>query len=208
MLEIHRAFRAGFAESPNLVRGVRNGDSRHAEVVATQLNLLSAALHAHHGSEDEGLWPRLEARAPACLLHVERMKAQHAEMVMWLEQLDAALPAWRVSGTAREAEPILAALDGVNTALAEHLGDEEKNIVPVMEQVITEAEVKWYAKEGQKSTPKGQMWNMLGMIMAAQPDGGAEFMRRDLPAPVRVLWRLVGQRQYAKTRAELAGHAA
>ena len=41
MADIHRWYRAGFAEAPNLVRGVAPGDLAHAELVATHLNLLS-----------------------------------------------------------------------------------------------------------------------------------------------------------------------
>jgi hypothetical protein len=203
MAVIHRAFKAGFGEGPALVSGVRVGDTAHAEVVVTQLNLLSVGLHAHHEGEDQRLWGTLVERAPGCAAHVERMKEQHAEMVLQLAALDAALPAWRTH--AEDASAVLAALDGVNAALTEHLPDEEENIVPVIEMTITEEEVAWFSKHGEKATPKGQMWNMLGTIMTAQPDGGAEFLRTDLPAPARWAWRWIGKPRYEKNRAALEG---
>ena len=85
-----------------------------------------------------------------------------------------------------------------------HLPDEETNIVPVMETTLTQAEVDWFGDHGRKSTPKGQTWNMLGDIMAAQPDEGAEFLH-ELPPPVRVLWRWVGKGKYDRSRAVLGG---
>lgn len=203
MAEIHRLFRAGFGEGPALVRGVTEGDVGHAGKVAGQLDLLSVGLHAHHEGEDERLWDTLEQRAPSCTPHVERMKAQHAEMLVQLGRLDAAVPAWRGSPSRATAAPVLAALDGVNAALLVHLPDEEANIVPVMETTLTEKEVDWFGEHGRKATPKGQMWNQLGAILASQPDGGGEWMHKHLPAPVRVLWRWVGKPRYEKHRSAL-----
>ena len=207
MVEIHRLFRRGFGEAPELIRRVRAGDTAHAAVVSTQLETLSLGLHAHHEGEDERLWPALDERAPSCAAHVERMKAQHAELLVHLSAMDRALPAWRASASAADAAPVLAALDGVNAAIAVHLPDEETNIVPVMEHTITEAEVEWFSEHGRRAIPRGQMWQQLGEILAAQPDGGAEWQHEHLPAPFRLVWRMVGKRSYEQNRAELVGDA-
>ncbi|HYI50906.1 MAG TPA: hemerythrin domain-containing protein [Microbacterium sp.] len=205
MIDIHRMFRRSFGEGPRLVRGVAAGDTAHAETVATQLTTTSLGLHAHHEGEDERLWSALEERAPACSVHVERMKEQHAVTLVHLTELDAALPAWRASASPLDAVPVLAALDGINAALEVHLPDEEVNIVPVMETTITQKEVDWYSEHGRHSVPKGQTWNQLGEILASQPDGGDAWMRTHLPAPVRLLWRWVGKPKYAKHRVALEG---
>jgi hypothetical protein len=205
MADIHRMFKVGFAEGPRLVRGVADGDVAHAEVVATQLNMLSAGLHAHHEGEDQRLWAPLIERAPSCAAHVERMKAHHAELLVHLTAMDSALPAWRSAPSASTADALLSYLDGVNAALDIHLPDEEANIVPVMETVITQGEAEWFGEHGRKATPKGQAWNMLGAIISSQPDGGGEWLRKSLPPPVRLIWRLIGAPKYAKTRAALEG---
>jgi hemerythrin-like domain-containing protein len=205
MIEIHRLFRRGFGEAPDLVRRVREGDTAHAAVVATQLETMSLGLHSHHEGEDERLWPVLDERAPSCSTHVERMRAQHAELLVHLTAMDESLPAWRTSAAGTDAEPVLAALDGVNAAIAVHRPDEETNIVPVMEHTITEPEVQWFAEHGRKAIPKGQTWQQLGEILAAQPDGGDEWLHTHMPAPGRLAWRLIGRRRYAKHRAALEG---
>lgn len=46
---------------------------------------------------------------------------------------------------------------------------------------------------------------MLGAILRGQPDGGDAWLRKNLPGPVRLAWRLVGAPKYAKTRAALEG---
>lgn len=205
MAEIHRLFKAGYAEAPRLVSGVKPGDAAHADAVSTQLNLLSVSLHAHHEGEDQRLWAPLAERAPACAAHVERMKEHHAALLVHLTALDAAVPAWQQSAGRSGTDAVLSAIDGINAALAEHLPDEEANIVPVMETVLSEDEVEWFSVHGRKATPKGQTWNMLGSILAAQPDGGAAWQRRNLPGPVRLLWRWVGKPKYERNRAVLEG---
>ncbi|GAA1174773.1 hypothetical protein GCM10009584_15100 [Ornithinimicrobium humiphilum] len=205
MIEIHRMFRAGFGEGPALVAGVADGDAAHADTVGDHLAMLSTSLHAHHEFEDSRLWDTLDARAPACALHVGRMKEQHARMLVHLEELDAALPAWRAGGRASDAAAVTTALEGIDAALAEHLPDEEEHIVPVMERVLTQDEIDEGSRHGRAATPRGKTWAQLGAILAAQPDGGAQWQRKHLPAPVRLLWRLVGRSRYEAGRAALVG---
>ena len=203
MAEIHRMFRAGFGEAPSLVQAVANNDAAQADVVGDYLEMLSVGLHGHHEGEDTMLWGPLETRAPSCVVHVERMKAQHAEMLVHLNELDASLPAWRENGRAADAGPVTGALAGINRALAVHLPDEEATIVPVMETVLTPKDIDALSEHGRKSTPKGKMFIQLGTILAAQPDGGVAWQREHLPAPVRLIWRLVGRPRYEKYRAAL-----
>lgn len=203
MAEIHRMFRAGFGEGAALIGGVREGNADHADRVGEHLARLSTGLHGHHESEDELLWDRLEERAPACAVHVGRMKQQHADMLVHLTALDRALPGWRASGRAADAASVTTALAGINSALAVHLPDEETTVVPVMEQVLVQDEIETLAEHGRKSGPKGAMFTTLGMILAAQPDGGEEWQRKHLPAPVRLLWRTVGTRRYERYRSSL-----
>lgn len=203
MAEIHRMFRAGFGEGGDLVAGVADGDTGHADVVGGHLAALSSTLHAHHEFEDGKFWPALTDRAPGCALHVERMRQQHATMLVHLEALERALPAWRASASPTDALPILDALTGINAALAEHLPDEEDNVVPVMESVLTQAEVDAASEHGRRATPRGYTFPQLGAILAAQPDGGDQWQRKHLPAPVRLVWRVFGRRRYLAHREAL-----
>ena len=205
MLEIHRALRRSFAEATELVDGVADRDARHATAVATQLSLISTALHAHHQGEDSRLWDMVSDRAPACVLHVDRMKRQHAAMAAHLQDLDRALPAWRATAAKEAAEPIRSALRGVSAALAEHFPDEEATIVPAMEHLLTQSEENWFGKHGRAATPKGQLWNMIGAILAAQPDGGAAWLKKNMPGPAALVWRWIGAPRYARFRAALEG---
>ncbi|MDR6972998.1 hemerythrin domain-containing protein [Leifsonia shinshuensis] len=205
MIDIHRLFRHSFDEAPSLVQGVRDGDTAHADAVAGHLGLISSSLHSHHEGEDAKLWPALDERAPSCAVHIERMREQHAAMLVQLNALDAAVPAWRAAPSAATAAPVLTALDGIQAALTVHLPDEEGTVVPLMEHVLTKDEVEWFAKHGRSSTPKGQTWNMLGGILDAQPDGGDAWLKKNMPGPVALVWRWRGKPSYARYRATLEG---
>ena len=204
MAEIHRMFRAGFGEARSLIDGVGEGNTAHAEVVADHLAMLSTGLHAHHEGEDTMLWDALEQRAPGCAAR----RAHEGAARGAARAPDGAR--LRPAGVARERQGrgcrrARFALDGVNAALADHLRDEEHNIVPVMETVLTQTEVDAMGEHGRKATPKGSAFFQLGAILAAQPDGGAEWQRKHLPPPVRLIWRWVGKSKYEANRAELVG---
>lgn len=205
MFDIHRMLQRSFDEASGLVENVTEGDTTHASDVATQLHLISTALHAHHEGEDSRLWDLIDTRAPSCALHVDRMRKQHAEMLVHLEDLDLAVPAWRDSASTTAAQSVREALRGVSVALAEHFPDEEKNIVPVIEHVVTPSEEHWFSKHGRAATPKGQSWNMLGAILAAQPDGGKRWLKKHMPGPAGLVWRWIGAPRYARFRAAIEG---
>ncbi|WP_433380136.1 hemerythrin domain-containing protein [Actinoplanes sp. CA-142083] len=207
MFEIHRMLLRSFEEAVGLVDGVAEGDLRHARVVAAQLHLISNALHAHHEGEDSRLWDMIDRRAPACALHVERMKIQHAQMLIHLDALDRAAPTWRDSAERSDAAPVRDALEKVSAALRAHFPDEEANIVPAIEHVVTQPEVNWFSKHGRQATPKGQGWNMLGAILAAQPDGGTRWLKKHMPGPAGLIWRFIGAPRYARFRAALEGRS-
>jgi hemerythrin-like domain-containing protein len=205
MIEIHRMLRHSFSEASGLVAAVDAGDVAHADAVAAQLRLISGALHAHHEGEDARLWDAIDERAPSCAAHVARMKAQHAAMLVHLEALDRALPAWTASAAPADAAPVREALGNVSASLAQHFPEEEAEIVPVIEHVVTPDEVAWFERHGRAATPKGQAWNMLGAILVAQPDGGRAWLKAHMPGPARLVWRWVGAPRYARFRAAVEG---
>ena len=112
----------------------------------------------------------------------------------------------RFRSSAADAAPARAALYGVNAAITAHLPDEETKIVPVMEHTITEAEVEWFSLVRPQGDPQGlRCGSSWGEILAAQPDGGDEWLHKHMPAPGRLAWRWIGRRKYAAHRVALEG---
>jgi len=206
MLTIHALFRRAFTDAPVLVRGVADGDTGRMLPVADHVREVAAALHHHHEGEDLLLWDTLEQRAPACALHVGLMRSQHAATAAQLERLDGLMDAWEESAGSTERDAVAALLDEVRDTLLQHLGQEETQILPTASTVMSQREWSLLHEHGMASVPKDRLFLQLGWILEVVPaDERAGWLRTNLPAPARVLWRLVGRRQFAAHRARVYG---
>lgn len=64
MAIIHRTFREAYAESARLVRAAPVPSRERVSFLADHIDFGIAALHIHHESEDELLYPKLIERVP------------------------------------------------------------------------------------------------------------------------------------------------
>lgn len=208
LLLIHRYFRSMFVDAQFLVENATLGDPGRASVLADHISENATYLHTHHHGEDEFLWDKLEQRTPSCTVHVEQMKVQHAEVAALLDAIEAALPAWRATGAAGDRALVSDALASMNSAFGAHLDLEEKEIIPVAEVSVSQAEWDQLARHGQAATPGPRRFIQLGFILGSLTDEQRAIFMKVIPAPVRVLYRLVGKRQFEKQRALVYGTAA
>jgi hypothetical protein len=198
MVLIHKVFRQGFRDAPGLVRGVADGDRKRVEIVAPHVLKLAASLHSHHHGEDLLLWDTLEQRAPACALHVGQMRAQHAAVGALLDQVEAAIPVWVATAGADDRDKVATLMDQILATLEEHLGNEERLILPVAATSFTQAEWDKLGEHGRASIPKNEQFIQLGFIVdVLGPEEGQRFIREFLPGPLRLLWATIGKRQFA-----------
>lgn len=201
---IHRIFRWGYRELPRAVREVPAGDVRRAETVAQAVDRIDQGLHVHHEGEDELLWDRLERREPGCSMHVDVMKAQHAQVAELLALVDPIVAEWRTTADPATAERLAAALDDVGSTLGVHLGREEADMVPVAARVLSQAEWEEIGEHGRRALPKDAMPVQLGLMIDAVPTAERdEWVRSNLPAPIRLLWVLLMRRKYTAWQREL-----
>ena len=209
MFVIHGLIRSLYRDAPGLAAGVADGDTVRSEIVGAHLDEISVALHHHHRTENALLWDQLEAAAPTCTPHVERMRLQHERLGQAVDQLQAALPAWRASGSTQDAAAVSAGIDAVIAGLNLHLGDEETNILPVAAAAMTQAAWDKIGEAGRAAVPRDRLFIQLGFILASLPDDQREKWKKEfLPAPARAMYALFGRRQYEKHRALVYGTAA
>jgi hypothetical protein len=202
MLMVHTILRAMLADALRLVRGVADGDRPRAELIGAHVLEVGAGLHSHHEGEDLLLWDRLKQRAPSCAVHVAQMREQHAEVAALLAVVDAAVPVWVASASAADRDAVAAGIVDVTTTLERHLGAEETDILPVVATTFSPKEWGELGAHGRASTPKGRMWFQLGEMLAnAGPY--RDLLWGELPPPVKVLYRTVGERSHRRERAEL-----
>ncbi len=204
MVLVHRVFRREFRLLPLMVRAVPDGDSAVAGPVAAHAREMLDALHHHHENEDELLWPRLLQRTPVDAELVQQMAAQHAVIGQILVRVEAALPAWPRTAGARDGAALAEDLTELSARLGEHLDEEETRVLPIVGRTITPAEWDELAQRGFAAMPKRRALVFLGHILAsASPEERTPFLRRRVPPPVRLAYRLIGHRAFTRETAVL-----
>lgn len=127
--------------------------------IAAHLRWMMRFLHAHHGSEDAGLYPVVRARAgdePEALHLLDRMAADHAAVEPAADALDEAAAAMAVDPSDAATQAVLDALGRLTTVLLPHLRLEEDAAMPLASRVVTAAEWQAIEKE-QNLDPKSMV---------------------------------------------------
>jgi hypothetical protein len=167
---------AGTAHAPGVLAGWEN---------------FKAQLLLHHSVEDTHLWPRVRRAAagqPPGLALLDEMAAEHAQIDPLLAAVDDAL-----AGSAGNLPPHVA---GLASALEWHLKHEEDAALPLIQSVCTPAD--WRAFAGQmrrRQGVKGAAIYVPWILDGAAPGGQQRFLAA-LPAPVRVISRLLWEPRY------------
>lgn len=211
LILVHRIFRWLYRELPQLIREVEPGDTARAAVVGRYAHLDFFALHMHHETEDVALWDKLTSRDPGCALHVDQMRAQHAEVAAHLARIEPQLPPWVASADPGLGEAFARDIDTLRDTLVKHLSQEEYEIMPVASAVLSQQEWDWMEEHTRATLAKKRrelgsdiMALQAGLLIASVPeDERQEWMRANIPAPIRVLYALLLKRQYDRAMRDL-----
>ena len=199
MPTVHTFFRRELRLAGAAVRRVRVGDVHRARLVADHLEYVGRALHHHHTSEDELVWPLLLARVPSELAPiVELMQSQHERVDTLLREADAAAAAWRASAGRAEREHLAEVHDTLSATLAEHLDAEEQRLLPIAARCLSQAEWDAVGRRARAGTRRGEQLLTFGMF---QHDGDPLIVTRLLagaPAPVRRVFPALARRAFRR----------
>ncbi|GAA1816522.1 hemerythrin domain-containing protein [Agromyces neolithicus] len=211
LIQVHRIFRWLYSELPGLIRAVDDGDVGRASLVADYAHMDFWALHLHHETEDLVLWDRLVQRSPGCVAHVDQMKAQHAQVAAELAVVEPLLEPWRARADVATRDRLAVAVEHLRDTLFGHLAPEEEHIVPVAGSVLTQQEwdemsehANGAIQAARKELPRDVMAVQLGLMLATLPAAERpEWMKANLPGPVRLLYSLLLKRRYENAMSEL-----
>lgn len=205
MVIVHRMFRRECALLRQLVAAVADGDVARARTVSGHAREVLDMLHHHHVGEDELLWPRLSARTRFNTDLLARMDSQHQGLAVLLEHAAPAFAEWQDTPTAHTNTPLTALLEQISTGLKEHFDEEEAEILPIVERVITAAEYQEVGRRGLVSIPLTRRLIVLGYLLeGTTPQERNDFLAA-IPAPVRLAYRLIGARQHRNETTRLRG---
>lgn len=142
-------------------------------------------------------WPLL-ARVELEADLVRRMAAQHDEIDQGLSAIRDLLPQWRRTAQTGPRDSLAELLDESRTALLRHLDDEERHVLDLIAEHLTRGRVG----RG-RTTRHGRGRTQQAPVGAGRDPGGRDAAERHyflgkVPVVARLLWALVGKRQYAR----------
>ena len=203
---IHTLFRRELRLAGGLLRGVADGDTARAAVVADHLDLVGEVLHHHHTAEDDLLWPLLLERVPddlAPIVHL--MESQHARVETLLAEIGPLMSTWRGTAAASERDRMAGLYDDLYVALAEHLDAEEQRLLPIAARNVSQEEWERMGEAARAGTPKGKGLVVFGMIAYDGGPEGVALMMHGAPPPVRWLVPRLGARAYRRHATKVHG---
>ena len=193
MLAMHNALRRELEYIAKITARV-DDDPRRILANAAGWEMFKKALHIHHSSEDDALWPVMRqalAGRPDDLALVDAMDAEHATIDPLIEAIDAAL-ADSESGPVR----VGAVTDELASSLSAHLRHEEDEALPLVEATVTLEQWQHFGAvhgaRGAPDAPRLTPW----MLDGADEQTIAKVLMF-LPEPMRVAYRDQWQPAYA-----------
>lgn len=169
-------------------------DPRRILANAAGWEMFKKALHIHHTSEDDALWPVMRqtlAGRPDDLAVVEAMEAEHGTIDPLIEAIDAAV-ADRESGPER----IGAMTDELASVLSGHLRHEEDEALPLIDATMTlEQWLHFGAVHGSRGAPDAPQ--LTPWMLDGADDHTVATVLAFLPEPVRAAYRDQWQPAYA-----------
>jgi hypothetical protein len=131
------------------------------------------------------------------------MRAHHAQVAALLEEASPLLTSWRGSADPAVAEQLADAYVRMLDVLKVHLRREVVEVVPVAERVVTAEEWQAMGDHSVGAIPRSRLLPQLGMLLANSTPAERKEFYAGVPFSVKVLWRVVGKRQYANQFREL-----
>ncbi len=208
MAMIHQVFRRESRLLAELVQEVSPGDTARARVLAEHWRQYAVGLHAHHTGEDEMLWPVLLPHLDLDAEQVLAMEVQHRELSDGITRVQGSMDRWVAHARTDDRDEVADALRLHRRQLCDHLDEEERSVMPLVALHVNEEQWRKVGERGLAETPRNRLMIALGAILEdTSPHEREEFLAR-LPVAARVLWRLLGRRQYRRETARIRGRAA
>ncbi len=198
----HRAMVTDSRRIAELVTAIAAGrtscTTTRARAIRRYAELLCESIHHHHTTEDEVLWPVIEASAGS---HVDltELTADHAALDPRLDQLRARAASFRLSGGDPETAAAMAAeLTDLHSLLAEHIVEEEREVFPVITAHVSVPD--WQAVE-QIAQKGGRMSFDAPRTMAVMTEAERQQLGGSVSPMLRIIIALTSMRHRRFERA-------
>ena len=208
MPSLHTFFRREARLAGGVISGVTESDRARAAVVCDHLEFVTRALHRHHSTEDDLMWPRLLDRVPeelAPIVHL--MESQHEQVDALIREIRSVLPTFRATADAQSRDRLADLFDTLHAHLVQHLDAEEDRLLPIAARTLTQAEWDEMGEAGRKGTRRREMALTLGMYQYEGDPEAIAGMLAEAPAPIRWVVPMLSRRAFRKHSLRVHGTA-
>src|SRR5262245_25411777 len=191
--DLGRARRA-LADTPAPAPGQRRAIAEH-------LGWMMRFLHAHHETEDSGLYPMVRARRPGAGALLDSMHADHEAIAGGIDALAARAAGYGRGDEDGERRRLLAAIDTLEATLLPHLRREEDEAMPLVATALTDAELRrWDEEDNIKPKSLRQLGREAHWILDGLGTDDREFVLGLVPAVQRFVLVAGFARSYRRRR--------
>ena len=149
---VHDALRRDLARATAVLTEPESASSDQRRAIGAHLTWMMRFLHAHHASEDDGLYPLVRERAGtdvAVREVLDRMSRGHDAVATAIAQVEAAAAALVADASDAAVRQTVVAIDALSGVLLPHLQEEEADAMPIVSRLVTAAE--WQAIEKEQN---------------------------------------------------------
>jgi hypothetical protein len=142
---VHRALRRDLLRARSVLTAERSPAGRQRRALGRHVVWLMRFLHAHHASEDVGLWPLVRERDPSAVALLDSLEADHRTIGPAADALAEAGRRYAETTIDAARVELVDALDALTSVLLPHLDREVEEAMPAVSASITHGE--WQAIE-------------------------------------------------------------
>lgn len=170
---IHSGLRRDLSRLQAVLKGPLGDQQRSA--VTRFIPWMMRMLHHHHVGEDEGMWPRALAKRPDLADLAQETATEHQTIVEASDRLVAAAATYGATGTDDDRQALRDAVAAMHAATIPHLDHEERDVAPVIAQVLDPQDWKYLEKNyyNRGMSPKDVVAFLLWTMDDANPENAA-----------------------------------
>jgi hypothetical protein len=161
--------------------------------------LLTRLLNLHHTGEDELVWPKLPARGPdETAPLVETMERQHEDLHKALIDLQERADVWARNPASAERDALAASIDVLIPPMLDHLDTEERDLLALIDQYLTEREWADVGATAMATLPKNRLPIAFGTVLLDGEPEHVGALKAVAPGPVWFVLSRVGPSAYTR----------
>lgn len=186
MARVHRIVEDALGAGPAYVN--RSLPPHKVVAVASFYDNLLDYVHAHHGAEDELLYPRLEERCVDERETIRLVGSQHQLLDEPMTATTDAIARWRADPTADSAMALVSALGALLEVFSPHCRDEETIVMPIAGRYLSPEEWHGLLHYERQHYRLDKPWLMFGLAMERSDDAQREALLASMPESRRAKW--------------------